>query len=606
MSGRAEYATWLTDDTLLIVGSLHSERRPLTGASLILGDRSISLEARSLSYPRTDLPGTSDRIGTLLTARILGFRNRQGPLGRLLIQAGATTLALNPSDLSEALTDLQSLLRNCLAGLDFETRADVLEFLVAALRGHRQTTNVFRLSKSLYTIREALRERLPYCVVARDQPQGLAVDAIFAIDERSFYMRGWMRDEEATISGLTAVSPEGSRAELFDTLFRYHRPDVEKLYAASSNAHLREKKGFICYFTAKAPSYLITGWTVEMRDTAGVAVEVAGPPVIGDVIAVRSSIISDLTHERPPGETFMLKHVLPAISRLHERYREMVHVETSEQYGTPDGSPEVSIIVPLDQSMEFLEVQLAEFVHDREIHRADLIYIFTSPGAANRFKDAAARLFKLYRVPFRTLTLSQEVGFAIASDIGVSAARGRLLLLLNPNVLPDRPGWLATMAAFYDSTGGIGALGSKLLYEDDSLEHAGMGFSGQSGSHVWERSHYFRGLHRRFPPANVARRVPAISHACLMVDRDLYKRVGGLRGIYALGEHEDSDLCLRLMMAGYQNWYLPDAELYHIEGRSQPSPLRDLSLRYDAWLQTRLWGNEIQAVIARDGPCGAG
>jgi GT2 family glycosyltransferase len=197
------------------------------------------------------------------------------------------------------------------------------------------------------------------------------------------------------------------------------------------------------------------------------------------------------------------------------------------------------------------------------------------------------------------VTLKRNAGYSAANNVGVSLARGRLLLLLNSDVLPDQPGWLGVMAAFYDVTPGIGALGPKLLYEDDSLQHAGMYFSLLASAGVWENRHYFKGLHRSLAAANVPRPVPAVTGACLMIDSALYKEVGGLRGTYVQGDHEDSDLCLRLIEAGYENWYLPTAELYHLEGQSYPGALRQLTSQYNAWLHTQLWNEHIEAVMAR-------
>jgi len=274
-------------------------------------------------------------------------------------------------------------------------------------------------------------------------------------------------------------------------------------------------------------------------------------------------------------------------------------VESVVQYGTPVESPDVSIIVPLYQRIDFLEQQLAQFVHDPEIFEAELIYVLDSPELADALRDAAAQLFPLYRMPFKIVTLKQNAGFSAVNNVGASLARGRLLLLLNSDVLPDKPGWLGRMIEFYDSTPGIGALGPKLLFEDDSLQHAGVYFFPLADSSLWENMHYFKGLHRRLPVANVPRPVPAVTGACLMIDSDLYQRFGGLRSIYVQGDYEDSDLCLQLVEAGYENWYLPDAELYHLEGQSQAVSSRQLHNRYNIWLHTRLWRERIGEAMDR-------
>jgi O-antigen biosynthesis protein len=102
-----------------------------------------------------------------------------------------------------------------------------------------------------------------------------------------------------------------------------------------------------------------------------------------------------------------------------------------------------------------------------------------------------------------------------------------------------------------------------------------------------------------FPEANVARAVPAVTAACLLVDRQLYERVGGLSGAYVQGDYEDSDFCLRLLDAGRENWYLPDVELYHLEGQSYPDPVRRMNSEFNCWLHTYLWHEQIETAMAR-------
>ena len=85
-----------------------------------------------------------------------------------------------------------------------------------------------------------------------------------------------------------------------------------------------------------------------------------------------------------------------------------------------------------------------------------------------------------------------------------------------------------------------------------------------------------------------------------MIARNLFLAQGGLRACYVDGDYEDSDLCLRLSTAGYENWYVPDVELYHLEGQSYEweSP-RVRSAFYNAWLHDHLWSDTIEAVMRR-------
>src|SRR5439155_160808 len=72
--------------------------------------------------------------------------------------------------------------------------------------------------------REALREHR----AAAPDPRsgGMHVDRILAVDDRAFYFEGWLHEEEKEAIRVTAISPEGLRAELLDRMFRGPRPDV--------------------------------------------------------------------------------------------------------------------------------------------------------------------------------------------------------------------------------------------------------------------------------------------------------------------------------------------------------------------------------------------
>ena len=134
--------------------------------------------------------------------------------------------------------------------------------------------------------------------------------------------------------------------------------------------------------------------------------------------------------------------------------------------------------------------------------------------------------------------------------------------------------------------------------EDDSLQHAGLYFHRSPGGELWENAHCFKGLHREFPAANVARPVPAVTAACMLIDRERYEEAGGLPLHYVQGDYEDSELCLRLSKAGYENWYLPEVELYHLEGQSYVADSRRVPSEYNMWLHSEIWGERIEELMS--------
>lgn len=501
-----------------------------------------------------------------------------------------------PEEVRSQCVDLRSFLRERIGSLDRGGREDVLELLDEVAAATPGSGDPIGLATSRALIREGLREPLPTATVERDEPQGLHFDSVLALSECAYYVRGWARDGQAALTRLTAVSPEGSRIELLPGIHHEPRPDVDDFYEDQVRKG-DEGTGFLGYCESRAPSLLSSGWLLEMENALGVCREVAGPEVSRDLLSARTVILSDLHKERR-WDTALMDHAVPAIEKIQERLEAEAEIEAVWQFGEPPSDPETSIVVPLYGRVDFLEHQLAQFVHDPELREADLVYVLDSPELAETLEISAGQLFELYGVPFRVAVLARNGGYSTANNRGASLANGRLLLLLNSDVLPDQPGWLSRLVAFHDEHEGVGAVGPKLLFEDDTLQHAGIRFQRPAGGGAWENEHYFKGLHRDLPAANVARRVPAVSGACLMIARDLFEELGGLRGTYVQGDYEDTDLCLRLREAGRETWYCPEVELYHLEGQSYALETRQAMGRFNTWLHTRLWDAEIEAVMA--------
>lgn len=488
--------------------------------------------------------------------------------------------------------DLRALLREEFAGLEAEQRGELLERLAESADGNGGSA---ALSARLHGVREVLRERLPVCVVDERQPVGLAVEGILAIDERSFWIDGWARDEEGG-GRIAAVSPEGCRVELSERAFRFERPDVVQFYSGLGAAGGREH-GFTAFFELPAPSHLGSGWVVELETAAGAAVEVHCPPVNADPQTIRATILAELANHGALSAPLAAEHGRHALTRLQERIVGEAEIDSVDVYGEPPRSPEVSVVVPLYRRLDFLEHQLLHFSADPELAEAELIYVLDSVEQREELASRARELFALHGLPFRVVNPTAGSGYAGANRHGISVASGRKLLLLNSDVIPDRPGWLGEMCRFYDSQERIGALGAKLLYEDDSLQHAGLYFHRLPGTDVWENAHRFKGLHRSFPAAEIAQPVPAVTAACALVDRERYEEAGGIPVHYVQGDYEDSELCLRLARAGYENWYLPSAELYHLEGQSYVAEARREPSGYNMWLHSELWGETIAATM---------
>ncbi|MDX6634547.1 MAG: hypothetical protein QOF06_750 [Solirubrobacterales bacterium] len=582
----------LADNLLLLL--TWSQRSGAQGGVSLETEQSGTHPPITLALPQAT---ATDSVQALSIVRLDRLAGVDLTLPGLQLSLGRKKVELDGEVVMAGMADLRTFLRQHLAGLDAEARTRIVEWLPGAagelLDGDGGR---YSLSRALQTVHESLREHPQPCVIAPEEPRGLQIDGLLSIDPQTFWVKGWAMNADAAVEELTAVSPEGAGGGFLERAMRFARPDVEQFYGSTPDFD-EDRSGFLGLVELDVPSLLGNGWTVEMKDSMGVAVGAEVPQVVREPLAVRSTILADFELTKRPGHPARADLFEPALTRLQARLAEDVKIEDVRRHGRPPANPEVSVIVPLYRRIDFLEHQLTQFTRDPELAETDLIYVLDSPEDGEALARLAPEVHALTGVPFRVVTLARNAGFSGANNAAAGIAEGKKLLLLNSDVIPDRPGWLGMMSAFFDATPQIGALAPKLLYEDETLQHAGLYFLRAPGSPVWENMHYFKGLNRHTPAACLARPVPAVTGACLMVDRERYESLGGLRGQFVQGDYEDSDLCLRLHEIGLDSWYLPQAELYHLEAQSYPGELRRATTAYNTWLHSYIWDETITEVM---------
>jgi GT2 family glycosyltransferase len=150
----------------------------------------------------------------------------------------------------------------------------------------------------------------------------------------------------------------------------------------------------------------------------------------------------------------------------------------------------------------------------------------------------------------------------------------------------------------------VAAVGPKLLFEDGSLQHAGMYFA-KNERGQWLNHHFYKGLPDQFPDANIERSVPGITGACMLLHRGAFDDVGGFTEDYVIGDYEDSDLCLKIRKADFDIKYVPDASLYHFERKSistHTDYMLGVATQYNAWLHASRWRDMLEDFHENDVP----
>ena len=258
--------------------------------------------------------------------------------------------------------------------------------------------------------------------------------------------------------------------------------------------------------------------------------------------------------------------------------------------------PMVSIIIPSKDQTELLKNTVDSILNKTKYSRYEII-VLNNNSTSKGFQQFVTEYSTKYSNQFRCVEAHFPFNFSKLMNMGRKLAQGKMLLLLNNDVEVIHDDWLEIMVS-YTQQKRIGAVGVKLLYPDDTIQHAGVivGLGGIAG-------HTFVGMHQDEPGyfnyIQSANNYSAVTAACLMVRADVYDAVGGMDEIFEV-EYNDVDFCLRIQEAGYNNVYLPHVSLYHFESATRGHPHQSKS-GYERHLkEMALFKERWQKIIDHD------
>ncbi len=156
--------------------------------------------------------------------------------------------------------------------------------------------------------------------------------------------------------------------------------------------------------------------------------------------------------------------------------------------------------------------------------------------------------------------------YSAINNFAAEKARGEYLLLLNNDTELITPDAIESMLG-YCQRSDVGAVGAKLYYADDTIQHAGVLVGVSDGAdHVFLR--YKKENPGYMGRAMVSQNLSAVTAACMMVKKSLYEQVGGMDEEFVVA-YNDVDFCLKLRNAGYLVVFDAFAEWYHYESVSR-------------------------------------
>jgi GT2 family glycosyltransferase len=257
------------------------------------------------------------------------------------------------------------------------------------------------------------------------------------------------------------------------------------------------------------------------------------------------------------------------------------------RYSVPQPQPLVSLIIPTGGNTELLRKSLSGILHATDYEPIEVIIVHNNDTKREVFPylDEVSSDSRVTIVACRS-----GFNFSRSCNLGASRARGDMIGLINDDIEVIHADWLGELVS-HALRPEIGAVGAKLYYSDDTIQHAGIivGLRGAAG-------HAFRYFPRSEPGycnrLLLTQDLSAVTAACMVFRRQVFEEVGGLDATNLAVAFNDLDLCLRMREKGYRIVWTPYAELYHWELVSRGSdraPNKIARFRAETRYMTKRW-----------------
>lgn len=227
------------------------------------------------------------------------------------------------------------------------------------------------------------------------------------------------------------------------------------------------------------------------------------------------------------------------------------------------GEPLVSIIIPSKDAVNLLDTCIKSIIEKTTYVNYEIVIIENNSTDEKTFEyyDEITSRYEFVRV----IKWDYEFNFSKLINFGAKHAKGEYLILLNNDTELLSADWIERMLGICQREE-VGIVGVRLLYKDDTIQHAGLCVTGGVAGHL--NRALPKGNWGYFALADAEQNFSAVTAACLMVQKSLFNEVGGFTEELAVA-FNDVDFCLKVRESGKLIVYTPEVELYHYESISR-------------------------------------
>ena len=269
------------------------------------------------------------------------------------------------------------------------------------------------------------------------------------------------------------------------------------------------------------------------------------------IFHIRSILYS--SEENKSGE---LRKIIPKILETRNLNSSIQQSSKNDHYEINfrlDKQPKVSIIIPTKDNGFLLRKCLRSIEYNTDYENYEIIVI------DNNSKETETKQF-LKSLPYKVVNYNDNFNFSKMNNFAVSNSTGEYLLFLNDDTEVLESNWLNEMVSVCQQKD-VGAVGAKLIYRTNQIQHAGMVFL-KNGFFFHPFDHELSTSNTQFNFINLMRECSSVTGACLLTKKKIFEQISGFDEQFDVF-YGDSDLCFKIRELGFKIIYTPQAILRH-------------------------------------------
>jgi len=260
------------------------------------------------------------------------------------------------------------------------------------------------------------------------------------------------------------------------------------------------------------------------------------------------------------------------------------------RYCLPESPPLVSLIIPTRNGLSLLRKCVESIILRTDYRPFEILIVDNGsddPETLHYMKGLGSK------EGVRVIRDDRPFNYSALNNAAVKLSGGEVIGLINNDIEVINSDWLSEMVS-HALRPEVGAVGARLWYPDDTLQHGGVVLGRGS---AW---HAHRYIARNDPGymsrASYIQSLSAVTGACLVIRKSVYEELGGLNETDLTVAFNDVDFCMRAIKAHYRNIWTPYADLYHHESATRgndDTPAKNARARQELSYMQMRWAREL-------------